>query len=216
MEEGKQKIVKSKRSIKVLGVHIDKTLSWSKQIGVVKKNATNIIRKIHRINKFLPLKLKMILYNTLIVPIFNYADIIWGGCSKTQSRRLQVSQNFAARSILGKSKYDSGKEALKELKLLNLENRRVVHESVFAHKGLSEKLPISIQNRYNKYKSKMNTRKSKYKKLNIPQHNLAKFKKSPIYRTISSWNKAPKDLPFGKIKPHKTGFQNYLLNENLT
>ena len=203
MEEGKQKIVKSKRSIKVLGVHIDKTLSWSKQIGVVKKNATNIIRKIHRINKFLPLKLKMILYNTLIVPIFNYADIIWGGCSKTQSRRLQVSQNFAARSILGKSKYDSGKEALKELKLLNLENRRVVHESVFAHKGLSEKLPISIQNRYNKYKSKMNTRKSKYKKLNIPQHNLAKLKKSPIYRTISSWNKAPKDLPFRKIKPHK-------------
>ena len=215
MEEGIQKKVKSKNSIKVLGVHIDKTLSWSKQIGIVKKNATNIIRKIHRINKFLPLKLKMILYNTLIVPIFNYADIIWGGCSKTQSRRLQVSQNFAARSILGKSKYDSGKEALKELKLLNLENRRVVHESVFAHKGLSEKLPISIQNRYNKYKSKMNTRKSKYKKLNIPQHNLSKYKKSPVYRTITSWNKTPTDLPFGKIKPHKAGFQKFLLNENL-
>ena len=49
----------------------------------------------------MPLKLKMILYNTLIVPIFNYADIIWGGCSKTQLRRIQVSQNFAARSILG-------------------------------------------------------------------------------------------------------------------
>ena len=43
-------------------------------VGMVKKRATNIIRKIHRINKFLPLKLKLILYNTLIVPIFNYAD----------------------------------------------------------------------------------------------------------------------------------------------
>merc|ERR1711867_11986 len=60
LEEGIQKKVKSKNSIKVLGVHIDKTLSWSKQIGIVKRNATNIIRKIHRINKFLPLKLKMI------------------------------------------------------------------------------------------------------------------------------------------------------------
>ena len=158
----------------------------------------------------------MILYNTLIVPIFNYADIIWGGCTKTQARRLQVSQNFAARSILGKSKYDSGKEALKELKLLNLEQRRVVHESVFAHKGLIGNLPISIQNKYYKYLSKFNTRKKKYKKLNIPQHNLAKFKKSPIYRTISSWNKAPENLPFGKIKSHKTEFQNYLLNENPT
>ena len=92
------------------------------------------------------MKLKIILFNTLIVPIFNFADIIWGGwCSKTQSSRLQVSQNFAARSILDKSKYDSGKEALKELKLSNLESCRVVHESVFAHKGLREKLRVSIQ-----------------------------------------------------------------------
>ena len=74
-------------------------------VGMVKKRATNIIRKIHRINKFLPLKLKLTLYNTLIVPIFNYADIIWGGCYKKQAKRLQVSQNFAVRSILGRGKW---------------------------------------------------------------------------------------------------------------
>ena len=213
-EEGKEKTVKSKKWIKILGVYIDQKLTWAKQINIVKRNATNIIRKIHRINKFLPLKLKMTLYNTLIVPIFNYADIIWGGCNKTHGKRLQVAQNFAVRSILGRTKFDSGKQALRELKLLNLEQRRVVHESVFAHKGLSGKLPRNIQNRYKKYQSKISTRKSKNHKLNIPQHNLTKFKKSPIYRTITSWNKAPTNLPFGKIKPHKTGFQKYLLDEN--
>ena len=215
LENGITKVVKSKKWIKVLGVYIDHLLSWSKQIGIVKKNATNVIRKIHRINKFLPLKVKLTLYNTLIVPIFNYADIIWGGCYKNQAKRIQVSQNFAVRSMLGKSKYDSGKEALRELNLLNLENRRVVHESVFAHKGLNGNLPKNIQNRYKKFLPKMSTRKSKYKKFNIPQHNLSKFKKSPLYRTILSWNKAPVDLPFGKIKAHKTGFQKYLLNENI-
>ena len=209
-----KKIIKSKNWIKVLGVYIDHLLSWSKQIGSVKKNATNIIRKIHRINKFLPLKLKLTLYNTLIVPIFNYADVIWGGCYKKQAKRLQVSQNFAARSILGKSKYDSGREALRELNLLNLEQRRVVHESVFAHKGLSGILPKNIQNRYKLYLPKMSTRRSKHQKFNIPQHNLSKFKKSPLFRTIKSWNKAPVNLPFGKIKPHKSGFQKYLLNGN--
>ena len=183
---------------------------------MVKKRATNIIRNIHRVNKFLPLKLKLTLYNTLIVPIFNYADIIWGGCHKKQARRLQVSQNFAVRSILGRSKYDSGKEALKELNMLNLEKRRVVHESVFAHKGLTGNLPKNIQNRFKLYLPKMSTRKSKHQKFNIPQHNLSKFKKSPIYRTIKSWNKAPVNLPFGKIKPHKSLFQKYLLNENQT
>ena len=207
-------MVKSKKWIKILGVYIDQKLTWSKQINVVKRNATNIIRKIHRINKFLPLKLKMTLYNTLIVPIFNYADIIWGGCNKTYGNRLQVAQNFAVRSILGRTKFDSGKQALRELKLLNLEQRRVVHESVFAHKGLCGKLPRNIKNRYKKYQSKIATRKSKNHKLNIPQHNLTKFKKSPICRTIS-WNKSPTNLPFGKIKPHKTGFQKYLLDENI-
>ena len=216
IEEGLPKIVKSKIFIKILGVYIDKTLSWFKQINIVKRNATNVIRKVHRINKFLPMKLKMTLYNTLIVPIFNYADIIWGGCNKTYARRLQVSQNFAVRSILGRSKFDSGKEALKELNLLNLNKRRVVHESVFAHKGLCGKLPKNIVNRYGKYVSKNSTRRSKYHKFNIPQHNLSKFKKSPIYRTITSWNKAPKDLPFGKINSHKKQFQKLLLlNENL-
>ena len=211
-EEGIKKSVKSKKWIKILGVHIDQKLTWSKHLNIVKRNATNAIRKIHRINKFLPLKLKMTLYNTLIVPIFNYADIIWGGCHKTQGKRLQVPQNFAARSILGRKKRESGKEALKELNLLNLEQRRVVHESVFAHKGLCEKLPRNINCRFKLYQSRINTRKSKNHKLNIPQHNLSKFKKSPIYRTITSWNKAPTTLPFGKIKAHKTGFQKILLD----
>ena len=216
VENGDKKIVKSKNWIKVLGVYIDHMLSWSKQIGMVKKRATNIIRKIHRINKFLPLKLKLTLYNTLIVPVFNYADIIWGGCNKKQAKRLQVSQNFAVRSILGKGKYDSGKKALRELNMLNLEQRRVVHESVFAHKGLSDNLPKNIQNRYKLYLPKLSTRRSKNQKFNIPRHNLSKFKKSPIYRTIKSWYKAPVNLPFGKIKPHKSGFQKHLLNENKT
>merc|ERR1711867_341529 len=77
IENGEQKTVKSKRWIKILGVFIDHILSWSKQINIVKKNATNVIRKIH-------------------------------------GNRLQVTQNFAARSILGKSKYESGKAALRE------------------------------------------------------------------------------------------------------
>ena len=215
LENGEQKIVKSKKWIKILGVYVDHILSWSKQINIVKKNATNVIRQIHRINKFLPLKLKMTLYNTLITPILNYADIIWGGCNKTHGKRLQVTQNFAARSILGKNKYDSGKAALRELNLLNLEQRRLVHESVFAHKALSEKLPKNIVKRFNNFRPKLVTRRNKLNKLNIPQHNLSKYKKSPIYRTITSWNKAPTNLPFGKIKSHKNGFQKYLLIENL-
>ena len=51
--------------------------------------------------------------------------------------------------------------------------------------------------------------------INLYIYNLSKFKKSPIYTTITSWNKTPTNLPFGKIKSHKNGFQKYLLIENI-
>merc|ERR1711867_66412 len=82
------------------------------------------------------------------------------------------------------------------------------HESVFAHKALTGKLPKNIVKRFKGFQPKLVTIRNKLNKLNIPQHNLSKFKKSPIYRTINSWNRTPTNLPFGKIKSH-TNTQKY-------
>ena len=103
------------------------------------------------------------------------------------------------------------KNCFKELKLLNLEQRRVVHEAVFVHKSLCNKTTKSIKNKYIAFKPKLNTRRAKSHKLNIPQHNASKFKKSPIYRTIQSWNKSTDCLGFGEIKKHKNLFQSKLI-----
>ena len=213
MDEGMIKEVKTKNSVKILGVHVDKDLSFTKQINILKRNAINVIRQVSRINKFLPLKLKITLYKTLISPIFNYCDIIWGGCSKKDSKKLQCAQNFAIRTIVGKRKFESVRENLKELKLLNLENRRIVHECVFTHKALTEKLPKLICEKYKIFKANPKTRQYSNSKLNIPKHKKSKFRKSPIFRTIISWNKASKNFTFGNIQKHKKEFQDYLLNK---
>ena len=69
----------------------------------------------------------------------------------------------------------------------------------------------SIKNKYISFKPKLNTRRAKSFKLNIPQHNASKFKKSPIFRTIQSWNKSTDCLGFGEIKKHKNAFQAKLI-----
>ena len=208
----KNENIKTKKSLKILGVHVDKDLTFTKQMNIVKRNAINVIRQVSRINKFLPLKLKLILYKTLISPIFNYGDIIWGGCSKKDSKKIQVAQNFAIRTIVGKRKYESVRENLKELRLLNLEKRRIVHESVFTHKALNGKLPKLICSKFNKFRPSTRTRQHFNSKLNIPIHKKSKFRKSPLFRTIISWNKAPSNLTFGNIQKHKKEYQEYLLN----
>ena len=90
----------------------------------------------------------------------------------------------------------------------------MVHEAVFAHKSLTGKTTKTIYNRYNHYKSKFNTRNSCKNKLNIPQHNSTKYKKSPLYRTIKSWNKSLPVLDLGNIKNHKETFQKSFLDNS--
>ena len=104
----------------------------------------NVTRQIHRINYFLPMDQKLMLYNTIIAPLFNYGDVIWGGCDEKDSKSLQKVQNFAARSICGKRRFDSASQSLKELRLLDLKTRRKVHEAVFTHKAISSKTDENI------------------------------------------------------------------------
>ena len=174
----------------------------------------NITRNIHRINHLLPLKVRKDLYNAVISPQFNYGDIIWGGCSKKDSKSLQLVQNFAVRSITGNRKHDSATNSLNTLDLLNLAQRREIHESVFAHKALLDKCSANINQLYKSHISTANTRQAAAKILTIPSHKTAKFESSPLYRTIKSWNSCPSTLPFDNIKAHKNGLQTLFIQQN--
>ena len=115
------------------------------------------------------------LYNTIITPLFNYGDVIWWGCDERDSKSLQKVQNFAARSICGKRRYDSATQSLKQLKLLNLKTRRKIHEAVFIHKAISNKTAENTCKIFETYKPETRTRHAKSGKLNIPTHFTAKF-----------------------------------------
>ena len=211
-EEGKRKLLVPKPFIKILGVYLDEKLDWKKHLKFVKKTAFNSIRNLHRVNHLVPVKTRIYLYNTLIVPHFDYADIIFGGCSKKNSKYLQTAQNFAVRSITGTKKSVSPSESFRKLNFLNLENRRKVHEAVFAHKSLLDLNPQQINLNYVRQLSTGHTRNSTHSSLNVPLHRNAKFQKSPFFRTIKAWNSSPKDIPTHNIKSFKTHFQRNLIH----
>ena len=155
------------------------------------------------------------MYHCIISPNFDYGDVLFGGCSIKNSKRLQRVQNFAVKSITGNRKYDSATKSFQELKLLNLQQRRKVHESVFIHKALSKNSSRNLQEDYSNYQPKFHTRRFTTGKLTIPTHNTSKFKKSPLYRTISTWNSIPNNIPKDSINSHKTKYQNYLIAQTL-
>ena len=213
LDEGKQKFLKPSKHIKVLGVRIDENLSWDKQILNVKKIASNTIRKLHRINHLLPIEIKIQLYNSLVVPHFDYGDIIWGGCTVKNSNKLQVTQNFAIKSIVGAKKFDHASNSFEKLKFLKLKQRRKVHEVVFIHKALLGNLPDTICEKYIQQCPTSNNRSSTSAKLNLPIHKTSKYENSPFYRTISSWNDVPNTINTNTTtKSFKKEYQKSLIN----
>ena len=115
--------------------------------------------------------------------------------------------------MTGSKKHDSATKSLQKLKLLKLDQRRATHESVFIHKIMLTKMPTNLHEQYKHYSIKSNTRAASLGKMKIPKHRTSKFKKSPLYRTIKSWNKSLPFSDFGNIKIHKDTFQQSLLND---
>ena len=72
---------------------------------------------LRRINVFLPFKSHILFYNSLVLPIFDYADMVWGDKNKnTVMATLQVSQSKAAKIIFDRPFHLSLTEALALLK----------------------------------------------------------------------------------------------------
>ena len=70
---------------------------------------------IRRIRNLLPLQARVALYNALILPLFDYGDVIWEDKNNdTIMSELQILQNKAAKVMLGQPPRSSSTETLKK------------------------------------------------------------------------------------------------------
>ena len=109
--------------IKYLGASLDSTLSFKNFISQKCKTAALNIRNITQIRKFIDLKLAKQLAVALVLSHLDYANSILSGLPATTIKPLQRVQNWAARVVLGRSRFDSAKEALMKLHWLPVVER---------------------------------------------------------------------------------------------
>ena len=63
-------------SVKYLGVYIDETLNWKPQVAHVCKTVFSVLHSLNLLKKFLPFQLKRTLVQALLMPHFDYCDIL--------------------------------------------------------------------------------------------------------------------------------------------
>ena len=211
-ENGRKFNLEASDSLKILGVHIDRDMSWKTHISKLRSKTIGIVKHLHRINKLLPMRSKLQLYDSLVASHLNYADVIWSGCTLENKQKLQTVQNFALKSILGKKKSDSATEALQTLKYLNLEEKRKIHEAVYTHKILAGKMPKNITKDYNELNSRLNHRSTEKSVLNIPIHKSSRYENSVLYRTVKTWNAIDPELKKKETPSFKRSLQAQMIN----
>lgn len=100
---------------------------WRQQIGLLR-----------RIKSLLPRKTRELSVKSMVIPILDYADIVWGDKSNSNlMAKVQALQNKGAKLILGRLIYSSASEGLQSLGLVNMAARRRCHCLMLIHKGIN-------------------------------------------------------------------------------
>ena len=129
-------------SFKYLGVMLSTNFTWIDHIEYISSKINKNLGLLRRIKHLLPHQARLLFYNSLVLPIFDYVDLVWGDKDNlVLMGELQVLQNKAAKIILDRPLYSSPTDALSALKWLDLHRRRNFHRCILIWKcvnGLTE------------------------------------------------------------------------------
>ena len=124
-----------------LGLVINSNLKWENHINNISYKCTRVIGILNKLKKVLPTRIKLLLYNTLILPHLTYVINGWGfNCT-----RIKTLQKKAVRVIYN-SKYNAHTSNIfKQLKLLKICDILTIEQLKFYYKYTHNKLPQYLQ-----------------------------------------------------------------------
>ena len=107
-------------STKYLGVHLDRRLTWKthitkkkEQINLTYKKLRWLLNKKSKMN----INTKMIIYKTIIKPIWTYGIQLWGSACTSNLKIIDRCQSKIIREILGAPRYVTNKILLRDLQI---------------------------------------------------------------------------------------------------
>jgi hypothetical protein len=119
-----KKLIPWSTTVKYLGLHLDKNLTFFKHINskdrearIVKARLTPMLGRRSKVS----MRGKLLLHTAIIRPIMTYACPIWAHGSPNLIKKLQVVQNLVLRSITGAPNYVRNKILHRDLEMETLE-----------------------------------------------------------------------------------------------
>ena len=131
---------------KYLGVVLDPTLSWNDHIDHISSKISSRLGMLRKARKVIPREACVILYDSMILPLFDYCAAVWDGCGKTNRDYLDKLQRRAA-SIIEKRRVEQD-EIYSTLGWLSFQSRRKYQVCLQVFKCLNNLAPVCLLNEF--------------------------------------------------------------------
>ena len=147
--------ITSEQSVKLLGIHLDNDLNFSKHVNFLIRKASRQLNCLKRIAFRLDQKVKLLLYKSFVLSNFSYCPVVWHACGAINTKKLEKVQHRALKFVF--DDYAASYETLlarANLPTLELGRLRAIAVEVFkAYNSLSPSYINSIftssSSRYN-------------------------------------------------------------------
>ena len=181
-------------SARDLGVQVDATLSYNEHITNISSTCMASLCQINRIKHLLDLRTLESVIKSLVFSKLYFCSTVWANTSKTNVRKLQKIQNFAARILTGTRKYDHITPVLNDLGWLSVPATLALYDAILTFKCLKGLAPKYLSSRFNTRASVHGRNTRNRNKLDIPAFNTAAGQRSFIYRAVKCWNSLPEEI----------------------
>ena len=183
-------------SEKLLGVHINNSLSWSTHIDSTLKKCNSLLFLLNRIKKYLNIPTRKLFYNAYILPHLDYCCSVWGNANTELMTSIIKFQKRAARSILDKPIETPSEELFAELKWMTFPERVMYQKAILMYKIMHNLTPAYLTNMFtfSKEVHDRTLRSTADNLLYIPKPNIEHYRNSLAYSGSKIWNSIPNHL----------------------
>ncbi len=175
---------------KYLGMWIDENLNWASHIDKMSAKISRRLGLFRRIRHCLTPDTAKMSYNALVLPLFDYGNVIYSTCGSTMMRRLQVLQNRGMKITLQWPYRSHSEDMLKKLKWMSVKDRAEYSKLCLVYKCINDQAPNYLCSKFNSLKERHqhNTRNRKQNNLSLVKPRINQQKRAFSYSGASMWN----------------------------
>lgn len=202
--------------VKYLGYHFNSQFTSEAHVNAISKNVNFVLSKIQHCRNTVNTNTKLQLVRGVIIPMFDYASIIYHGFgihgSNGDETRLNVLMNSCVRFIGNLSGRDHVSEKYRELNLLNASNRRTMLICCFIYSFLITQTPSYLINIFT-IKRGITRSGTDTTTLMVKKVHLTRDENQFAHCACKLWNNLPMNIRNSKTKDiFSNEIKNYLMN----